>query len=351
MLFAVAIAVNPDVTVQSARQAFSVCINSLVPSLFPFFVCTLLLMRLGTLTSVAKKLSPVMMPLFGVGGAGALPFVMGIVGGYPVGAKVCTQLVQEGDLSKSEAEKLLAFCNNSGPLFVLGAVGSGMIGDAKTGICLYLAHIASALTVAFLMRGIKCTPFTAAGGQKNNVSPDKITVGGLLSQCVGDAAESTVKICGFVIVFKILMGIIGSFIKNRAVLLALYSVLELSGGCASATDVLGKNPLIMCMAVSAIIGWSGISVHLQVASEASAANLSLKKYFLGKMVMAAVSPFYTWVIMSGFCKKAEITVFAPQLPQSYAFGIAMAVVAAMITTVVVMVITALYDRNKFSNNY
>ena len=351
VIFALAMAFKPVETVTSARAAMQICANSLVPALFPFFVCTFFLTQLGTLTAVSKKLSKLMKPLFGVSGTGAMPFLMGIVGGYPVGAKICAKLTQNGDLSKSEAEKLLAFCNNSGPLFVLGAVGGGMIGNGKMGLCLYVSHIMAAFTVAFVLRGIKCNINPAKSGVIPDSKVRKIKFGECLGNCISDAAESTVKICGYVILFKIIIGILSGFVKNKTVMLVLYSAFEVSGGCSMATEILHANPQVMCMAISAIISWSGLSVHMQVLTETSYAGLKLKKYFVGKLIMTVLSPVYTLAIMKILPLKTDVAVFASNLPQLYSFGIGTALVTVCVTVVITLVVSAFISRNKFSNTY
>ncbi len=62
-------------------------------------------------------------------GIGAYAFIMGIISGYPVGAKIVTEFRKNGNCSRAEAERLLAFTNNSGPLFIIGTVGVSMFGN------------------------------------------------------------------------------------------------------------------------------------------------------------------------------------------------------------------------------
>ena len=75
-----------------------------------------------------------MRPLFNVPGEDSYPLIMGIVSGYPVGAKIVCDLRNKNILTKPEAERLLAFNNNSGPLFILGTIGIGLFKDTTTGI-------------------------------------------------------------------------------------------------------------------------------------------------------------------------------------------------------------------------
>lgn len=70
-----------------------------------------------------------MRPIFNVPGIGAYAFIMGIISGYPVGAKIVTEFKNNNECSTAEAERLLSFTNNSGPLFIIGTVGVAMFGN------------------------------------------------------------------------------------------------------------------------------------------------------------------------------------------------------------------------------
>lgn len=102
--------------------------NSVIPALLPFFIATELLGHTNVVSFIGKLLNKFMKPIFNVPGIGAYAFIMGIISGYPVGAKIVTKFRQDGQCSKVEAERLLAFTNNSGPLFIIGTVGITMFG-------------------------------------------------------------------------------------------------------------------------------------------------------------------------------------------------------------------------------
>lgn len=87
--------------------------SSVVPALFPFFVATELLSHTKIISFLGKKLEFLMRPIFNVPGEGSFAFIMGIISGYPIGAKIVTELRQDGICSKEESERLLAFTNNS----------------------------------------------------------------------------------------------------------------------------------------------------------------------------------------------------------------------------------------------
>ena len=131
----------PAPFINSGIEAVDICLNTIIPSLFPFFICSGLLVELGFAKWAGKLLSPVLAPIFNIPGSGAVAFVMGILSGYPVGAKCAVDLYRKGECTKEEAERMIAFCNNSGPMFILGAVGAVFLKNEYLGLCLYISHV------------------------------------------------------------------------------------------------------------------------------------------------------------------------------------------------------------------
>ena len=123
----------PEVSAQAARDAMLLCAQTLIPSLFPFFVLSSLLIACGASELLSALLSPLMRPLFGLSGTGAAALALGLCGGYPVGARTAAELVENGALSRDEGERLLAFCNNAGPGFLLGVCGAGVFSSSRAG--------------------------------------------------------------------------------------------------------------------------------------------------------------------------------------------------------------------------
>ena len=118
---------------QAARDGLALCGASVIPALFPFFVVTGLAVRLDAAAALEKPMERLMGPLFRLSGACAAPLLAGLVGGYPTGARAAAELWREGRISREEAERLLGFCNNCGPGFILGFVGAGVFRESRTG--------------------------------------------------------------------------------------------------------------------------------------------------------------------------------------------------------------------------
>lgn len=130
ILFIICLVLFSKQNLFAAKNGLLLFGNSVVPALLPFFIATDLLSHTKVIAFIDKLLSKYMKLLFNVPGIGAYAFIMGIISGYPVGAKIVTKFRQDGICSKTEAERLLAFTNNSGPLFILGTVGISLFGNS-----------------------------------------------------------------------------------------------------------------------------------------------------------------------------------------------------------------------------
>ena len=129
----------------AVKSGLSLWANSVVPSLFPFFVATELLMHTDIVMQLGFLLNKYMKPLFNIRGEGSFCFIMGIISGYPIGAKIASNFRLNNICSKEECERLLSFTNNSGPLFIIGTVGILMFKNTTIGFLLFNAILTASL--------------------------------------------------------------------------------------------------------------------------------------------------------------------------------------------------------------
>ena len=129
LLFTLCLLVFSKSNLPAVKSGLTLWASSVVPSLFPFFVSTELLMHTSIVSILGKFLNKYMRPLFNIRGEGAFAFIMGIISGYPVGAKIASNFRKNNICPKEECERLLSFTNNSGPLFIIGTVGILMFGN------------------------------------------------------------------------------------------------------------------------------------------------------------------------------------------------------------------------------
>lgn len=275
---------RPQEAAGAVRDGLALCGRTVIPSLFPFFVGISLLLELGVAEALGRICAPVMRPLFRMRGACALPLLVGLLGGYPSGAQASASLYAQGRVTRREAELLLGFCDNCGPAFLLSYVGAGILGDARLGVRLYLIHVLAALlTGVVLCRLVRDRGLALTGG----APPAKVLrFPQALTSSVFGALTSTLHICAFVVLFRVL-----SVLPPVPLPLPVLGALEMVGGVAALTpDRAGR------IAAAAIVGWGGLSVHCQAMSITIPQGLSFRWHWVGKAVQAALSALLAGLI-------------------------------------------------------
>lgn len=280
--------VRSAVAGEAVRRGLTLCARSIIPALFPYFVVSGLFTSLGFAEGVGRRLAPVTEHLFGVGGAGASALFLGLLGGYPVGGRTAGQLYRAGRLEKDEAQRLLAFCNNAGPSFILGVVGLGCFQSLRAGVLLYVIHALSAVLVGVLQKK-KGRPRRSAPRPLS--PPEKILPAFIRS--VQDSAGAMVRICGFVVFALVVQALLAELtgITHPAAL----GFIELTGGVVR----LGSSPSDFVWAAT-LLGWGGLSVHGQTAAVLAGTGLRMDRYFLGKLLQAAVSAVLAYMAVRFF---------------------------------------------------
>src|SRR5690554_7877887 len=152
LLFTIALMVFPGEGLAAAEEGLKIFWEIVLPSLFPFFVLTEILLGLGVVHFFGVILEPLMRPVFNVPGAGAFALSMGLVAGYPMDAVITGKFRRRGLCKKIEGERLLAFTNTADPLFMFGAVAVGMFGYPQLGMTIAVAHYLAAFSVGFIFR-------------------------------------------------------------------------------------------------------------------------------------------------------------------------------------------------------
>ncbi|NJD03573.1 MAG: sporulation integral membrane protein YlbJ [Ruminiclostridium sp.] len=326
VLFILALILFPETSVNAALKGIRLWLDIVFPSLFPFFVASEVLNSTGFVRAAGVLLEPIMRPLFKVPGCGSFALAMGITSGYPVGARITCSLLENGDISRHEAERLLAFTNNSGPLFIVGAVATGMYGIPSLGLFLLACHIAASFTVGVLLgiftRGADKIPerkektFKKFQNLMLSGRKKKMTNAGMI---FGDAVKNSVSLIiaigAFIIFFSVVINIlletniIGFLAEALALILSpagispdmisavLSGFFEITTGTNLASKVTDIPIAVKLSFTSLIIGWAGLSVHSQVYSITGDSGISMKPYFLGKFLHGMIAAVFTWIGM------------------------------------------------------
>lgn len=317
------------------RSGVSVCGDVVIPSLFPFMILAEFIALSGATDTLSKPLSPFTKFIFGLPKAAAAPILLSFVSGYPVGASLAKRLYDSGKISHRDAEKMLTFTVNSSPAMLIFAVGIGMLGSKEYGYLLLFVHILASVLNGVLFsriilnfsekRRVKADGEStkkariieigiqkgeSAGSQKQAESSPKAVcmqhynLADAFVTATADASISMLKICGCVILFA---GIVASL--KSAKILALF--LEVTVGCKVAVGY-GLR------AVSAVVGFGGISVIMQVMT-VSKGLIRPQILILSRLTHAAISYGLCEVALSLLPEKS-LAVLSTGLPSFNSFS-------------------------------
>lgn len=295
--------------ISCAAWGLRLCWELILPSLFPFFVVSGLLRLLGFPELAGRRLAEPARRWLHVSGEGATALLVGLTGGYPLGAAYLGGLQEQGRVSTDEAERLLGFCNNSGPAFLVGAVGSGIFGSARLGLLLYMSHVLAALLTGLLLGTSRRPP---AGRTALRPAP-ALPFSRALPEAVREAVLASLNVCGFVVCFSVFTGLQDSLgllplLAQRLSSLSGWDVpscralltgfWELGGGIGSLRG-LSPSPGHLAL-VAGLVGWGGVSVHFQTLSVLADSEIKSSPHLAGRIMSALLGAALAYGLGAAF---------------------------------------------------
>ena len=270
---------HPDGTRAAVSLALELCAHTVIPSLFPFLAVSSLLIALGFGDWVSPLLARWMTPLFRLPGCAGSAVLLGLVGGYPIGARTAAELYRTRALTREEAGRLLTFCNNSNPVFLISVLGSGVFGSVRTGVWLWLIHVASAVLTGLLLSRRRGVSRRTAPPAPPSPPPSFCSA---LVRSVRESAAGMVNLSAFVVLFYVLASPLATLGGRWGPLLT------------GLTELFSLTPLLTTdrfgfVLASGCTGWGGLSVLFQTAAVLEGSNLPLRPCLAGKAAQGLLS--------------------------------------------------------------
>lgn len=267
---------------QGAQVGVFLCLKVIIPTMFPFFVLSILLTNMLTDVSTLSFLCRFLRIPKGCESI----LITGFLGGYPAGAQSVAQLYRNNNLGKQTAERLLAFCNNAGPSFLFGIIGQ-QFAQRQMVWLLWLIHICGAVCAAAII---------PLPNQKTSCTPKQHSFG--IQKAVQEAIRVTGSVCAWIVLFRILITFLERWflwLFPIPVRIALSGLLELSNGCVCLSQIGDvKLRFLIC---SLLLGAGGLCVTMQTSSVTE--GLSLKFYFVGKLIQVGFCLISTLALIYG----------------------------------------------------
>lgn len=336
ILLILGIIVFPNESIASAKDGLNIWTTVLIPSLLPFVIGANLIVDLKVVDIIGLIINPITKFIFNVSGKSALVFAISTVSGYPVGSKLASELRINNEISKSEAQRLVSFCSTSGPLFIIGAVATGMFKDSSLGYLMIICHYLGSISVGILFRnyGKESLPISKYPLKRNirniistRVADDKGFFV-LFGNAVFNGVNTLLMVGGFVIVFSVVFKILSLFNIISLISSLLYIPLSLLGvtkelcdafisglfemtiGCDKVAAVISTPEVLRASLASFLIGFSGLSILAQCCNFLAKTDINTNLYILSKFLHGTLAALFTFLLYPYIESTAMVSSFS-----------------------------------------
>lgn len=293
--------ITPEIAMNSFLEGIRIWGSKVLPSLLPFFLLTKLLTYTNFVTSTGKFLTPITSKLYGVGGVSGYIYVMSIISGYPVGAKLTSDFYKSGVINSKQATTITSFTSTSGPLFILGSVAIGLFHDSTLGVIILISHYLGALLNGFVYRRkwshmINTQTTLKSENFLNDSMVSSITsimvVGGFIA-----LFYMIISICISCNIFTPLTNFLEIFgVDGKLSTSIICGLIEVTTGCIYLSN-LSLSFLLKGSLLSFLISFGGFSIHAQAYCFLKNFNMPYPIFLLQKLTHAILSTLLTVLII------------------------------------------------------
>ena len=299
--FMIMLVVKPDYFLDSASRGLLLFATSVLPAIFPFFFCSSLRTAMGAANALSKLGAKPVRVLFNAAPEGAYVLALSMLSGYPIGAATVSDLYRRGVITEAEAKKISSFTSTSGPIFILGTVGSAIFGDPVCGAVILAAHYAAALTTGLIFRGRKNSRPERPSARIAVADTDSA-----LQQSIASSTLAMLAVGGYIVVGNMLIDAISLTGLSSALSAAMnenaagclrsliYGAVEMTRGSLEAAKIPSRT--LAVAVTSAVVSFGGLSVMLQSHAFLSKCNMRFSALLARKCVQCASAFVYGLVI-------------------------------------------------------
>lgn len=275
----------------SIMYALNMWINSLIPTLFPFFIISDILINYNIINYIPYKIRNICKKLFNINDSMLTIFLLSMISGFPSNARNTRTLYDKGLISIEEANHILIFSHFANPIFILTIVGIFFLSNKNIGIILLITHYLSNIILGICFRNnIKCH-----NNYNHNIT-NKSNFGNIFINSIKRAIDTILLICGILVIFLMLSSIIiNIFNFNSYNTMIIKGIFEITIGI----EALGKlsiDLIYKAVIASMILSFGGISVHMQVISQLTGTLINYIYFFIGRMYQMIISSILTYIL-------------------------------------------------------
>jgi len=285
--------------------SFDIWVNNLIPSMFPFFVLSEILINYGFVELISELFKPIFQKLFKMNSNAAFIFIMSMLSGFPSNAKYTRQLYMDGKLTDKEATKILMFSHFSNPLFILGTISITFLNSKKLGLIVLISHYISNIIIGILFRNYNKTDIIKEKYSFKNVIlsmhnkriNNNKSFGCIITNALTNSINTLLLILGVVTTFLIITTIIdNNFHPDLLTKTFLSGFLEMTQGLKH-ISLLNTTKEFKTILITSILSFGGLSVHTQILSIISDTKIKYKPFLLARLIHVVISSIICFILL------------------------------------------------------
>ena len=290
LLFALLMIIKPSFYLDSARRGLSLFAGTVLPSMFPFYFCSIMLTKIGAAKTLSALFRRPMFALYRTPKESAYVMLLSMLSGYPVGAACLKGLYSSGAISTRDVRAISAFASTSGPIFMLGTVGVAIFHNVLCGVVVLVSHYLAAFLNGFIYR-------LKASAPSQSVSSQTFDADKALGSAMSDTTLSMLLVGGYVVLAGMLADTLkllnfDVFLLNtcgraaQPILSLVIGAIEMTRG---AIECAKCAPLLSVPLATAVVSFGGLSVTLQTHSFLSACGMKTREILLRKFTHSIIA--------------------------------------------------------------
>lgn len=282
-----------DIVTKTIILSLDLWLNTLVPSMFPMFVLSDILISYNFIEYIPNKIVKFISKVFNISKSSVLIIFLSLISGFPSNARTIRSACDNKTISIKEAEHLLLFNHFANPLFVVNTIGTIFLNNTYYGLVILFSHIISNFIIAIIFRKNN----TLTNFNNTTIKDSCQSFGNVLSTSIKKSIDTLFSIAGITTLFLILSCLITNiFSFNDIFSFIVKGVLEMTIGLSS-LSILNISDILKVVFSSMIISFGGLSVHLQVISALDGTDIKYRYYLKGRTYQAITSGIISFLIM------------------------------------------------------
>lgn len=276
-----------------ATNGVFLCLQVLVPSLFPFMILSSFVASSGIIQKVPKVIGSAIKFLFGLPPCAFAPIFLSLIGGYPVGATSIKELYRQGHLTKEQSERMAMFCVSAGPGFLITYIGAVMTRNLKLGYLLLISQIISLFMLGIIAK-FWVIPLNEDNTETINYCKKRNSIKDSVIYSIENAIKATSSMCALVVVFSAVSEVFITLCNNNPAIIWLTALIEITNG----TKVLADAYPVVLLAF--VCGFGGLCVHFQIFVQLKDLKINKCNFYIFRFLQGLLCAIFSGILIKLF---------------------------------------------------